>query len=256
MYIKTFKATTPSNRQRCITYRNNLSSFKELYLSSKIHKESFSLKRNIKGIITKIEEEVIQIDIGLQVNIEISKKELIKILKIKNIPTIKAGDFIKLKIKKLETNKGDQIVYLKSIESKIEDKYRKEFEERRIWRILSYIHNKKQLIKGIILNRYNRYNKRDKKENNVLVLTGLAVGIVGLICFIKNNSIKYIKKEPKQNPFMFKFKNKRLKKMTKEEEKKMDIALENLYRAAEIHTKKEEELLKKYEESIINIKRI
>jgi large subunit ribosomal protein L2 len=50
MYIKTFKATTPSNRQRCITYRNNLSSEKPIRsLSFGLTKKS---GHNNKGRIT------------------------------------------------------------------------------------------------------------------------------------------------------------------------------------------------------------
>jgi|APLak6261660806_1056025.scaffolds.fasta_scaffold09656_2 hypothetical protein len=165
--MKLFNAITPSNRHRSILIKKHLEKININNINYKI--KNYTKKRYIEGIIIQKNNNIVEIDAGLERIIEISEKELNKIKKIsKKEKTI--GSKIKILLYKTETKKGDQLLNYLRIYKKLIINKNKKYKKYKLIKIL--MKNKKKYYKGIIVN---------TMYNNV------GIGIGGIITYINND---------------------------------------------------------------------
>jgi hypothetical protein len=176
--MKTFNPITPSNRHRILTFKNILSN---VYYIEKIKKlsKNYNISKSIKqsflqGRIIQNNKNIIEIDAGLQSNIQISEKELNQINNI-NHSSLQTGDKVSLFIYKTEYLKGDQLLNNSLLYNKLYQKKLDYYHEYKLLKILSNNNIRKNFVRGIVLG-YFKY--------------GIRIGIGGKIYLFLDNNIK------------------------------------------------------------------
>nr|NP_066309.1 ribosomal protein S1 [Malawimonas jakobiformis]AAG13676.1 ribosomal protein S1 [Malawimonas jakobiformis] len=148
--MKLFNPITPSNRHRTIIFKNILENTrllnKEYNVYDKINK-SF-----IQGKIIQNTNNIIEIDAGLQSNIEISEKEF----KDTYDHNAKTGDYFSMYLYKTEYHKGDQLLNYKILPKKLNYRKRDLYYEYKLFKILLNNNRHNILTKGILLGNYKR----------------------------------------------------------------------------------------------------